>query len=426
MELDSKSRKFRQGGPAAPTGPLAGIRVVECASIVLGPMTGQYLGDMGAEVIKVEAPDGDLTRRIGPQRSDHMSALFVGCNRNKRSIVLDLKQQEQRVALYDLVSGADVFLTSIRPASARRIGLGYGDVSAANPRVVYCQVEGFGEGGPYAGKAAYDDIVQALSGLAQLQTVVTKEPRYVPSILADKITGVHAAYGIALALFHRERTGRGQAINIPMFETVAAFNLIEHLWGHAFEPPLAPMGYPPVATAARRPFQTLDGYLAVMPYTDAHWSRFYELNERPDRASDPRFATFAGRQEHLALVWSDLKDQVAERTNADWIALLENEDIPFAVVNSLEDLLTDPHLEEVGFWQYLEDEFDGTCRLPASPVGLVDTPPSIRRLPPRLGEHTLEVLLEIGMGEEDSRRLAGANSGADADAAPDGRTKEMR
>ncbi len=409
MEFASNSRNLGGGGQDVPEGPLAGIRVVECSSIVLGPMTAQYLGDMGADVIKVESPDGDLTRRIGPQRSDHMAALFLGCNRNKRSVVLDLKDPAERVVLGDLVASSDVFVNSIRPAAAARIGLGYTDLAAEHERLVYCQVEGFGQDGPYAGRAAYDDIVQALSGLAVLQSVVAGEPRYVPSIIADKITGVHAAYAIALALFSRERTGRGQAVNVSMFETVAAFNLVEHLWGRAFEPPVAEMGYPPVVTAARRPFATRDGYLAVMPYTDRDWRRFYELIGREDRIADPRFVTLAGRQQNTALVWDDLKDQLASRSSSEWIALLEDEDIPFAAVNALEDLLSDPHLEKVGFWTYLEDRLDGTRRLPRNPIGLSGTPPSIRRLPPRLGEHTVEVLTELGMTPERAQGIADAH-----------------
>jgi crotonobetainyl-CoA:carnitine CoA-transferase CaiB-like acyl-CoA transferase len=384
------------GVAEANTGPLAGVRVIECASMVLGPLTGQLLGDMGADVIKVESPDGDLTRHIGPERAEGMSALFVGCNRNKRSILLDLKQQDHLRTLYGLVEQSDVFLCSIRPPAAERLGLGYEALRGHNENLVYCQVEGFGAHGPYAGKPTYDDIIQALSGLAMLQSAVAGEPRYVPSIIADKITGVHAAYAIALALFHRQRTGAGQRLSVAMFETVTAFNLTEHLWGHAFEPSLADMGYPPVVTAARRPFATLDGYLAVMPYTDANWRRFYEISGRIDLLDDERLGTLAARQQNVALVWDGLKEEIAKRSSAEWTALLEDEDIPFAAVNSLNDLLTDPHLAAVGFWQEMENS-EGRWQLPRSPLNLESTPPQVRRLPPRLGEHTGEVLAELGL-----------------------------
>ncbi len=329
-----------------------------------------------------------------------MGALFLGCNRNKRSVVLDLKDAGHRGVFDSLVAGADIVVTSIRPGAAARLGLDHGTLSRANPSVITCQLEGFGEDGPYAGKAAYDDVVQSLSGLAMLQTVVTGEPRYVPTILADKITAVHAAYAIAAALIHRLRTGRGQAVNVPMFETATSFTLVEHLWGEACEPAIGPMGYPPVATASRRPFRTLDSYLAVMPYTDANWRRFYELINRPDRVHDPVFTTLKGRQDNVTLVWGDLKEQLTKRTSAEWIALLENEDIPFAAVNTLEDLLTDPHLEKVGFWQSLTGPEGEVQRFPSSPLTLSDSPTSIRRLPPRLGEHTREVLLEYGVAPE--------------------------
>jgi crotonobetainyl-CoA:carnitine CoA-transferase CaiB-like acyl-CoA transferase len=360
-------------------------------------MTTQLLGDMGADIIKVEDPVGDLTRRIGPQRSEKMGALFLGCNRNKRSVVLDLKNEEQRGVFGTLVAGADVLVTSIRPTAAARLGLDHATLSQLNPSIVTCQLEGFGADGPYAGKAAYDDVVQSLAGLAMLQTVVTGEPRYVPTILADKITAVHAAYAIATALIHRLRTGRGQAVNVPMFETTTSFTLIEHLWGEAVRPALGPMGYPPVATASRRPFATKDSYLAVMPYTDANWKRFYELIGRQDRVDDPAFVTLRGRQENVELVWGDLKEQLTQRTSAEWIAILEHEDIPFAAVNTLEDLLTDPHLEKVGFWQWLTSPNGEAQRFPRSPLALSESPAAIRRLPPRLGEHTREVLTEHGV-----------------------------
>lgn len=378
-------------------GPLDGLRVVECASIVLGPLTTQLLGDMGADVIKVESPEGDLTRQIGPGPGHAMGALFVTCNRNKRSVVLDLKTGPGREALRRLVATADVFLHSIRAGAAARLGLGYEQMAADDPRLVYCHVKGFGDHGTYGGSPAYDDVVQALSGLAALQTVVGGRPRYVPSILADKVTAVHAAYAVALALLHRERTGAGQRIDVAMFETMTSFNLVEHLWGAAFEPPLAGLGYPPVVTASRRPFRTLDGYLCVMPYDDTDWLRFFSLVDRQDLAEDPRFSTLEGRQANMTLVWDELETQVARRTGEDWRRTLGEADIPHAAVNTLEDLLHDPHLDSVGFWS-VQPQADGTgLRMPASPLGLAGSPPSLRLPPPGLGQHTDEVLAELGV-----------------------------
>ena len=390
---------------AGPTGPLSGVRVVECASIVLGPMAAQMLADMGADVIKVEPPEGDLTRRIGPRRSEGMGSLFLSNHRNKRSVVLDLMTPAGCSAFGTLVDSADVLLHSVRTSAAERLGLGYDVLAVRNPGLVHCQVTGFADDGPYAGRPAYDDIIQSLSGLATLQTVVTGAPRYMPAIFADKVTAVHAAFAIATALVHRQTTGRGQQVVVPMFETMAGFNLHEHLWGYAFEPPIASMGYEPVSTAARRPFPTRDGFVSVLPYSDAQWHRFFTLIGRDDVMADERFTTFAARQRNVPVVWGELAAQLALRTNAEWFALLEPEDIPFAVVNSLEDLTHDPHLLETGFWQFAEDPEDGTRRMPAPATRLSDTPTGIHRMPPRLGEHTHEVLAEIGLvGTEPSAR----------------------
>jgi crotonobetainyl-CoA:carnitine CoA-transferase CaiB-like acyl-CoA transferase len=380
-------------------GPLNGVTVLEFGSIVFAPLTGQHLGDMDANVIKVEAPRGDLTRYIGPHRSDGMSALFLSCNRNKRSLVLDLKRPEARALLPRLVVRADVVINTIRTDQAERLGLSYSELAKHNPQVIFCHAKGFSDIGTYGGKPAYDDVIQALSGLAALQSVVAGEPRYVPSIIADKVAALQAAYAIALALYHRTRTGRGQAIDIPMLETMVAFNTAEHLWGHVFEPPLADMGYVPVRYAMRRPFPTEDGHLAVLPYSDAQWRRFFELIDRSSVMEDPRFETFAARQQNHEVVWGEVADRLLERTTEEWVQLLENEDIPFARVNALEDLPDDPHLRSVDFWQLIEHPTEGLMRTTRNPVSMSDSPPRIRRLAPRLGEHTEEVLRELGIDD---------------------------
>jgi crotonobetainyl-CoA:carnitine CoA-transferase CaiB-like acyl-CoA transferase len=382
-------------------GPLSGVTVIESASIVAGPLAAQFLGDLGADVIKIEPPEGDLTRKIGPRRSEDMGSFFLTNNRNKRSVVLDLKVQEGRDVLNRMVAGADVFLHSIRTSAAARLGLSYNELSTINPKLVYCHVKGFSDKGTYAGKPAYDDIIQSLSGLAMLQTVVGGEPRYMPAIFADKTTAIHAAYAVVAALFHRERTGEGQNIDASMFETMAAFNVAEHLWGYSFEPPIGTMGYEPVSTAARRPFKTLDGYVSFLPYSDVQWRRFFEIIDRLDVVEDPRFGTFAGRQRNVQIVWAEIAHQLTLKTNAEWVRLFEPEDIPFSVVNSLEDLLTDPHLVSTNYWQVAEHETEGMLRFPGAPYDFSTTPQELRLLPPTLGRDTNAVLHRFGYSDSD-------------------------
>ena len=381
-------------------GPLSGVRVIEIASMIFGPLAGQYLGDLGADVIKLEPPEGDLTRSIGPRRSPFMGAFFLTSNRSKRSIVVDLKTAEGREVLARLIDGADVLLHSMRTPAARRLGLDYGTLSARHPSLVYCHVTGYGESGLYAGRPAYDDIIQAASGLAHLQSVVAGQPRYMPTILADKVSGLHAALGIVAALAHRMRTGEGQQVQVPMFETMAAFNMMEHQWSHVFEPADGPMGYQPVSTATRRPYRTQDGYLSVLPYSDDHWREFFALAGEPGVMQDPRFATFAARQKHFREVWDEVERQVSRKSNAQWIELLSRSDVPFSVVNRLEDLVDDPHLESVDFWTVAEHPSEGTMRFPAHPVAMSASPAGMSRMPPTLGQHSAEILRECGFEDE--------------------------
>ena len=387
--------------------PLEGIRVLEIASMIFGPVAGQYLGDMGAEVIKLEPPEGDLTRSIGPRRSPLMGAFFLTANRSKRSIVVDLKRPEGQQILKRLVDKTDVLLHSLRTPAANKLGLDYKTLAATNPGLVYCHVTGYGDEGVYGGRPAYDDIIQAASGLAMLQTVVGGQPRFIPTIVADKISGVHAAYAILLALIHKMRTGEGQQVDVAMFETMAAFNMLEHQWGHVFEPAQGKMGYVPVSTAARRPYKTIDGYLALLPYSDANWRQFFELAGAPLVMADPRFATFAARQKHFVEVWDEIERQVAKKTNAQWLELLTPADIPFSVVNSLEDLRHDPHLQSVDFWRVMEHPTEGALLMPANPVKMSASPTDVTRLPPNLGEHGAEVLRECGYDEAAIDALTG-------------------
>jgi formyl-CoA transferase len=356
----------------------------------------------------VEAPEGDLTRSLGPRKSQDMGAVFITCNRNKRSIVLDLKQPASREVLHRLVAGSDVLIHSVRTAPARKIGLSYEALRKHNERLVYCHVKGYSDDGAYAGQPAFDDTMQAESGIAMLQTVVAGEPRYVPSSIVDKICAIHAAHAVVLALFERAQSGQGQEVELPMFETITAFNVTEHLWGQAFEPALGTMGYDSVRRGVRKPYPTRDGHLAFLPYSDLHWHKFFRLIGRPELVSDERFANFPARQRNYDAVFGFVRDTLRERTTAEWVRLFADADIPMAAVNQIDDMLKHPHLQSVDFWQTLEHPTEGMLRFASNPIGLKRTPPSIRRLPPRLGEHTREVLREFEYRGDEIERLLDA------------------
>jgi crotonobetainyl-CoA:carnitine CoA-transferase CaiB-like acyl-CoA transferase len=379
------------------SGPLEGIRIIDATSVVLGPLAAQTLGDYGADVIKIESPEGDTTRQLGPARHPGMAAFYLGCNRNKRSVVLDLKQPAGRDALLRLARDADVLMHNFRPEPAAKLRLGYEVFKAINPRLVYCATYGFRAAGPYGNKPAYDDVIQAGSGLASLQTSLVGDPRYLPTIVADKTSSMAVVSSVLAALVRRERTGQGQALEVPMYETVAAWVMVEHLYGQTFVPPLDSAGYKRILNRWRRPFPTLDGYLAVLPYTDAHWRIFFELAGRPDLLADARFHTLASRLAHIEALYEELGKIVATRTSADWLVALERANVPHMIVNTLETLLHDPQLEATGFWKVMEHPTEGTLRTTDIPTTFSDTPGSIRRLPPRLGEHSVEVLLEAGL-----------------------------
>jgi len=386
-------------------GPLNGVRVIDCTTVVLGPWAGQQLGDLGADVIKVEPPDGDTTRQLGPMRNPDMGAFYLAVNRNKRSIVLDLKQEAARKVLLRLAERADVMLHNYRPRAARRLGLSYEMFRAVNPGLVYVGTYGFRAAGPYADKPAYDDIIQAASGLASLQSALVGEPRFVPTIVADKTSSMTLLAAVLAALYHKARTGEGQEVEVPMFESLAAWIMVEHLYGETFVPPIDTVGYKRVLSPHRRPFKTRDGHLAILPYTDQNWRDFFTIAGRPDLLDDPRFKTLGSRLRHIDFLYGELAAIALTRTNAEWLAELDRHNIPGMTVNSLDTLLRDPHLEATGFWQLVEHPSEGGMRLPGIPAAYSKTPADIRRLPPRLGEHSLEVLRAAGLDPEEIEAL---------------------
>ncbi|WP_313621394.1 CoA transferase [Achromobacter sp.] len=363
-------------------GPLHGVRVVDMTSVAMGPYATQILADMGAEVIKVEAPEGDVFRTSAPAVHAGMGPAYLNLNRNKYSVTLDAKAPQDREHLLRLVDGADVFVSNVRPAALARLGLDAGALCARNPRLIHCSAVGFGQDGPYAARPAFDDIIQAMSGLADLQGRNNGAPAYVNTILADKVAGLTLAYAIPMALYERERSGKGQALEVPMFETMVSFTLVEHLSGHSFVPPLGPMGYSRVLSPQRRPYPTLDGYLALLPYTDAQWGRFFALAQRPDLAADARYADASSRARHFDALYQDLADIVAKQGTEQWLALLADADIPHSRVNTPEALLDDPHLRATGFFQQVEHPSEGPLTACGIPVRFSRTPGAIRRHAP--------------------------------------------
>jgi crotonobetainyl-CoA:carnitine CoA-transferase CaiB-like acyl-CoA transferase len=370
--------------------------VIDMTTVVMGPYATQVLGDMGAEVIKVESPEGDIFRNAAPMRNARMGAAFLNLNRNKRSIALDLKREDDRARMLELLAGADVFVSNTRPQALRKLGLDYDALKGRNPRLIVCGTYGFSEKGPYAGRGAFDDVIQAMSGIAALQGHNSSEgPAYVNTLIADKCAGLTAAYAIAMALYEREKSGVGQAIEVPMFEAVVSFNLIEHLAGQTFVPSIANMGYERVLSPHRRPYRTKDGYIGLLPYTTAHWTRFFELAGAPQYARDPRFSTPAQRSENIHALYAILAELVSQRTTAEWQAALKDADIPMAPIASPEDLLRDPHLVSTGFFLREHHPSEGEIRSIGIPVNFSRTPGAIRRPAPRHDEHGEEIRREL-------------------------------
>jgi crotonobetainyl-CoA:carnitine CoA-transferase CaiB-like acyl-CoA transferase len=388
-----------QGG-----GPLAGLTILDLSTVVMGPYASMLLADLGARVIKIESPEGDTTRQAGRARHPGMGSVFLTLGRGKRSLVLDLKAPGALEVLLRLVERADGLLMNMRPEAADRLGLTRAALAARNPNLVLVRAQGFLEGGPYSGEPAYDDLIQGLSGTADVLGRLFGEPAYVPMIYADKTMGLMAALAMVAALLRRARGGRGELVEVPMFEGMVSFTLIEHLFDATFDEPGAKPGYPRVLTRERRPFRTRDGYLCALPYTDRHFQRFFASVGRADLAADARFASIPARLANIEVLYALLGGILAERTNAEWLALMREADIPCMPVKTLEDLLTDPHLEAVGLLRREQHPTEGAIRQVALPLRFHDDPPAAASPAPRFGEHSRAILAEAGF---DAGEIAG-------------------
>lgn len=400
--------------------PLADVRVIEMGSVVLAPYAGQLLADLGATIVKVEPLSGDTTRNLGHAEHPGMAALFLNCNRGKQSIALDVAKAEGLAVLKRLVAGADVFLHNMRFDSAERLGIDYAKLVEVNPTLVYCATYGYGAAGRGARRPAYDDIIQAGCGVAALNGAIDGVPGYAPTIMADKTTALFVVIGIMGALMQRAATGEGRQIEVPMLETMTHFLSIEHLNGLTWDVPVAPSGYARLLDANRRPHRTKDGYLAVLPHSERQWRMFFALVGRGDVLADPRFADTASRARNIEALYRVVSETLPSRTSAEWTELFTNNDIPCGPVNSLEDLVADGHLRDVGFWHRMEHPTEGTLRVPSFPVR--DGGPHGDATPagaaPALGQHTESLLRDAGYGQDAVDALiasgvAGARPGTD-------------
>ncbi len=389
------------------TGPLKGIRIVDLTSVVFGAYATQMLGDLGADVIKVEFPGGrrgaggDIMRWAGhtPEGApDDLGPIYMTINRNKRSILLDLREEKAAGALKRLIGTTDVFATSVRYEGMKRLGIDYETVRAIRPDIVYVHGAGYGSTGPYAGEPAYDDLVQSASGFADLlgRTDGRPEPRLLPSLIADKVSGLFMTQAVLAALFHRQKTGEGQFVEVPMLECVTSFNLAEHFYGHVYDPPTGQWGYPRVVNPTRKPFPTKDGFIGLLPYTDQQWDQFFEIAGWTETiAKDPRFSDYRTRAQHVRELYGMVDQVTMTKTTDEWLALLKPLQIPVVKMNRLDDLMTDPHLAAVGFFQSYEHPQAGPYVGMKPPVDYGATPANVRRHPPRMGEHTDEILAEL-------------------------------
>jgi formyl-CoA transferase len=387
------------------SGPLEGVRVVDMTMNVMGPYAAQILGDMGADVCKVEPPEGDTLRGVGPSRSKGMGPYFINLNRNKRSLALDLKKEQGSAVLRRLLRQADVLLYSFRPKAMERLGLSYAEVAALNPRIIYCGTFGYGQSGPYADKPAYDDLIQTAIGIPVLQARGLGEPTYIALAIADRAVGMMGASAIGMALYYRERTGKGQAVEVPMFESMAEFVMGDHLYGKTFDPPLGPTGYVRMMDKNRKPYRTSDGHVGVLVYNDKHWKRFFTAVGRDDMAGDPRYVTIAGRTENIGFLYDFLAETLMTRTTEEWLAFFRENDIPAMRLTTPDELLEDEHMAAIDFFKTVDHPTEGRIRMMDIPQTWSASQPGIGSLAPRLGQHSAEVLASYGFSKPEVAAL---------------------
>jgi crotonobetainyl-CoA:carnitine CoA-transferase CaiB-like acyl-CoA transferase len=390
-----------------PSGPLKGIRILDLTTVLFGPFGTQTLGDWGAEIIKVESLTGDTWRTSGVFRNRGMSGQFMAANRNKRSIALDLKHPEGKSVLRRLIPTVDALVSNIRPAGLARLGFGYDACRELNPRIVYASATGFGQNGPWAARPAFDEIIQAASGFASAMGT-DDEPAFVPSLIGDKICGMALTAAVTAALLHRERTGEGQMVEVPMLETLASFNSIEMFGGMAFEPPIGPAGYKRMK--ARRPVRTKDGWLTMLPYSGANWCAFFEAVGCPECIEEFSVRDPVLRARNIDKIYDRMRDIAPTRTTAEWEEVLLKIDVPHTSFAKLTEVAEQPHLKAVEMFQVLDHPTEGKIMQARPPARFSESPAAIRRMPPALGQHTREVLREVGYADGEIEALVEAKA----------------
>jgi crotonobetainyl-CoA:carnitine CoA-transferase CaiB-like acyl-CoA transferase len=390
---------------------LDGLRILDLSTVLMGPYGSQILGDYGADVIKVEAPEGDVVRQIGPTRNAAMGPLFLNVNRSKRDISLDLKRPESRDAILRLVETVDVLVTNIRPRAMARLGLSYEDLAESNPRLIYAAYVGYGQTGPYADRPAYDDLIQGGACISHGFVRAGGKPAYVPAAIVDRIVGMAGVNAILAAVVERSNSGKGQKIEIPMFETMVSMIMGDHMGGLTYDPPLDKGGYARHLSADRRPYETKDGYVCALVYNDGHWQRFFHAIGRSDiLENDDRFSSFNKRMANIDSVYATLSEFLLTKTTAEWLKIFETADVPAMPMHSYESVIEDPHLVATGFFEAEEHPTEGKLRRMAVPVSFSRTPAQSTRPAPALGEHGPEILAEVGFSESEIAELQ--NSGA--------------
>lgn len=387
-------------------GALDGVRVIDLTTVLMGPLATRMLADHGADVIRVEAVGGEAFLDSAPRRNPNMNAMALNAHRNKRSVALDLKSDAGAKAMDDLVASADVFVSNMRAAALARLGLDAETLRSRHPGLVHLVANGYGSTGPYADRAAYDDAIQAVSGLAALTGRVTGEPGYSPAVMADKVCSLHIVQAVMAALLHQRSSGDGQAIEVPMFETLVAFNIVEHHGGQIFEPPLGDVGYPRTLNPYRKPYRCADGYACLLPYTDANWRAFFDFVGRPELMADPRFEAHTDRIANSSELYAIVEEVAVGHSVDDWMDFCNQNSIPANPVLDLNQMADDEHLTAVEMMPVLEHPTEGSYRAVRDAISYDATPTRLRRHAPTPGQHTAELLSELGWTDEQLAGLA--------------------